>query len=646
MRPLCCSLLIACYLLLPSGCGRSSPSPIEPDSTTSQANERVIASPTDQIASQNTDHQTDGISELESATVRKKKGVLADEVALGDQAGDWETESFHEAIKKKLKTLGDTIETQSWTEPTNLLADDFQCSVLRPIELEQTLTETDLTVFRPSRQLAIGLTRSGWSGLTESLQQLVSPFSTTPGRDKTVHFKVYKVNLATDHADSEMYIDIDGIGQSHGVEQNMVWSCKWLPSSSDGWKLSSIRLLKFEEVHYQRSEVGKLFSDCTESVLSRNESFETHLRRGIDHWRLRIEERFGIDSVSLAGLAIGDVNGDGLDDVYFCDVGGLPNRMFEQQQDGTALDVSEMAGVDWLDRSYAALFADLDNDGDQDLIVSASVSLLLMENDGTGRFTVRTRLQPSPTAQSLTAVDYNNDGRLDLFVCSYGNGLETFADSKTPLPWHDANNGAPNTLFRNNGNWKFSDMTVELGLDVNNRRYSYAAAWDDFDNDGDQDLYVANDFGRNNLYVNNFAQTGKFRDLANELGVEDISPGMSVDWGDFDNNGKMDLYISNMFSSAGNRITFQDRFMQGSHRELIGSYQRFARGNTLFQRETKRESNDNAAQHSVFDDVSVDAGVTMGRWAWSSMFADINNDGWQDLLVANGHVSGVEPDDL
>ena len=279
------------------------------------------------------------------------------------------------------------------------------------------------------------------------------------------------------------------------------------------------------------------------------------------------------------------------------------------------------------------LFSDMDNDGDQDLMVTAGSSLLVMENDGAGRFELRARLQPHPTAHSLSAVDYDNDGLLDIYVCSYGNSLETFADSKTPLPWHDANNGAANSLFRNQGQWSFRNVTADVGLDENNRRYSYAASWDDFDNDGDQDLYVANDFGRNNLFVN---QNGRFRDAAMESGVEDISPGMSADWGDYDNDGWMDLYVSNMFSGAGNRITFQEQFMSGSGGEVVGSYRRFARGNTLFRRNKQRG----------FEDVSVSAGVTMGRWAWCSLFADINNDGRQDLLVANGHVTGVQSDDL
>jgi hypothetical protein len=632
--------LVLCSCISVFACHRSSPS-VPPQ----ENHERTSGHPTNNADPGNvvqTDPAIDegpisDVTELQAVSVRKEQGVLADEIKLGDQKGDWQTEAFHESIQQHLKTLGETIEARDWPkQSSSQISDQFECSDLRPeaSQLGQVFADENLTVYRSSPTFLAEMKHSGMTGLVDALRWLTAPFEkwTNP----SVNFKVYKVTLNADFAESEMYVDTDGFGLGGGVQQNMAWICKWQQVAQNDWKLSSIGLMRFEEVLYPRSNDGKLFADCTESVLAANACFETHLRHGIDHWRLRIEERYGIDSVSLAGLAVGDVNGDGLDDLYFCDVGGLPNRLFVQRPDGAAADVSAEAGVDWLDRSYGALFSDLDNDGDQDLIVTASASLLLMENDGTGKFAGRARLQPYPTAHSLTAVDYNSDGRLDIYVCSYGNSFETFADSKTPLPWHDANNGAPNTMYRNEGDWKFKDVTAEVGLDENNRRYSYSASWDDFDNDGDQDLYVANDFGRNNLFVNQVNQMGRFHDAAEENGVEDISPGMSADWGDYNNDGRMDLYVGNMFSSAGNRVTFQDRFMSGLADELVGNYRRFARGNTLFRRD----------EDGAFDDVSFESGVTMGRWAWSSLFADINNDGWQDLLVTNGHVSGVQADDL
>ena len=168
---------------------------------------------------------------------------------------------------------------------------------------------------------------------------------------------------------------------------------------------------------------------------------------------------------------------------------------------------------------------------------------------------------------------------------------------------------------------------------MNNRRWSFAASWEDFDADGDMDLYVANDFGRNNLYRND---EGQFRDVAAELDVEDMAAGMSVSWGDFNRDGRMDLYVGNMFSAAGNRVTYQRRFLEGRSATDSAGVQRMARGNTLFM----------AQPDGSFADVSLAAGVTMGRWAWSSKFADLNNDGWDDLVVANGYFTNQKQDDL
>jgi hypothetical protein len=187
-------------------------------------------------------------------------------------------------------------------------------------------------------------------------------------------------------------------------------------------------------------------------------------------------------------------------------------------------------------------------------------------------------------------------------------------------------------LFRNDGG-TFRDVTQLVGLHHNNRRFSMAAAWEDYDNDGDVDLYVANDYGRNNLYRND---AGRFRDVAAEAGVEDISAGMSVAWGDVNGDGWMDLYVSNMFSSAGSRIAYQRRFQATEDEQVRAAFQRHARGNSLFL-----NSGD-----GTFADASVDAKVTMGRWAWGSQFVDLNNDSWQDIVVANGFITQADPGDL
>ena len=160
-----------------------------------------------------------------------------------------------------------------------------------------------------------------------------------------------------------------------------------------------------------------------------------------------------------------------------------------------------------------------------------------------------------------------------------------------------------------------------------------ASSWEDYDNDGDVDLYVANDFGRNNLYRND---GGRFVDVAAMAGAEDISAGMSVSWADYNRDGMMDLYVSNMFSAAGNRVAFQRQFKTNTQQTAREHFQRHARGNTLFEN----------AGDGTFRDQSAAAAVTMGRWAWSSNFVDINNDGWEDLFVANGFMTGADNGDL
>ena len=219
------------------------------------------------------------------------------------------------------------------------------------------------------------------------------------------------------------------------------------------------------------------------------------------------------------GIAVGDVNGDGLDDLYVCQEAGLPNRLFIQNRDGSARDQSASWGVDWLESSRSALLVDLDNDGDQDLVVAILGGVVVAENDGQGRFQLRDVLPTNDDTMSLSAVDYDMDGRLDLYVCAYDRNRHLGSLDDVALPGaapgfvvHDANNGGNNSLFRNqisaDGTWRFTDVTRDVGLDVNNHRWSLAAAWDDFDNDGDQDLYVANDYGRDNLYRNDMTGSG------------------------------------------------------------------------------------------------------------------------------------------
>jgi len=230
--------------------------------------------------------------------------------------------------------------------------------------------------------------------------------------------------------------------------------------------------------------------------------------------------------------------------------------------------------------------------------------------------------------------DSNRDGFLDLYVAAYLFWREGDFSYSYPLPFQDANNGAPNHLFRNNGDGTFTDVTASTKLDENNRRFSFACAWGDYDNDGWPDLYVANDYGRNNLYHNQ--GDGTFKDVAAVAGVEDQGFGMSAAWDDLDRDGWFDLYVGNMWTSAGLRVSHQPRFQQGAQGALAAQFHKMVKGNSLF-----RNLGDGR-----FEDVTEASGTGFGRWAWSSNSFDFDNDGWDDLYVTNGHITNDSQDDL
>lgn len=562
-------------------------------------------------------------------------------VATSDLNG-WKTETFSSAALEQLKTLGKLIEQSDaiGTEQLSELATpSFSCDSLRPQKLEEVFTDAAVTVSRARKRTAsadhsiTGDVHTGIDGLRQALQSLTAPLAA--GSDTHVAFKIYRVEVNSETAVTRADFECSGSTPDGLMQQNATWMCHWMfDADSDRTRLTRIELEDYEEV-VRKASHDHLFSDCGQAVLGGENSVGEQLSRGVDYWKFRSQAELKVDPYGHHGLILGDVNGDGLEDVYVCQPAGLPNRLFVQQLDGTATEMSAAAGVDWLDRSFGSLLVDLDNDSDQDLAIVMDANLMLMANDGTGKFSERAIIYVKDDPYSLAAADYDNDGDLDLYLASYGNQMlgNNGPGYEPPFPYHDANNGSPNTLLRNDGDWRFTNVTQETGLDENNRRWSFAASWEDYDNDGDQDLYVANDFGRNNLYRND---GGRFTDVAAFAGVEDIAASMSVSWADYNNDGWMDLYVGNMFSSAGERIAYQRQFQSGAGEDVRQQFQRHARGNTLFEN----------AGNGTFRDVSVEQAVTMGRWAWGSPFVDINNDGWEDLLVANGFVTGPDTHDL
>lgn len=418
---------------------------------------------------------------------------------------------------------------------------------------------------------------------------------------------------------------VDHLGEYKEVHAE--WVCEWDRRSDGELKLLSLERKNYSEL---RSDKKALYKDYTHKVIGGTPHYDTQINKGISEWAGLITKFGDMAMTGHHGLAVGDVNGDGRDDVFVCDGGSLPNRLYVQNQDGTAMDASMNAGIDWYEDSRAALLLDLDNDGDQDLVVATIAMIVFAENDGDGQFTIRGGFPDAQYPFSLSSSDFDLDGDLDVYVCIYGEGDRNSGsrgfDERAPVPFHDAKNGGKNVLLVNHGGFSFTDETESVGLGANNDRWSFSASWEDYDDDGDPDLYVANDFGRNCMYRND---GGHFTEDAKRLGLEDTGAGMSVSWGDYDRDGIFDLYVGNMFSAAGNRVGRQDKFAPDRDLDEIQEMRKMSQGNTLY-RGTERG----------FSNVTRDTQVSMGRWAWSSGFVDIDNDGWEDLVITNGYITG------
>ena len=426
----------------------------------------------------------------------------------------------------------------------------------------------------------------------------------------------------------EIGYDLVGMRTDMGREERVGhWLTQWSRDESD-----ARRIVKWEATEETLSRAREpIFIDITSQALGHTESYRNQMLRGVDHWRTVLDGACGIDVYGNSGLAAGDIDNDGLDDLYICQPAGLPNRLYRNRGDGTFEDVTEKSGVGILDGTACALFADFENNGLQDLLMVCGSGPLLFLNQGNGKFLIkRDAFQfvrpPEGTFTHAAIADYDHDGLLDIYFCvySYYLGLDQY---HYPLPYFDARNGPPNFLLHNEGKATFQDRTEAAGLNVDNDRYSFACAWGDHNSDGWPDLYVANDFGRNNLYRNN--GDGTFTSVSAEARVEDVGAGMSACWFDFDNDGHQDIYVGNMWSAAGMRVSEQERFHGKEPENIRALYRRHARGNSLYRNQGNGQ----------FQNVTNLAGVEMGRWAWCSDAWDFDHDGYPDLYIANGYIS-------
>ena len=528
------------------------------------------------------------------------------------------TEKYHDRLAAVLARWREGMLRMEFSAIEKSLAPGFLGSSLRPAQerlLRQGAIEARRVNFQPATL--------GARAFLEELRAALSDFS----KLLTVEFQV----TAIQDQRTRVRYELVGTGAGFHREQRVGnWQLDW--DAAD-----RVFLWRAEEETRSRSS-APCYEDVTAAAMGGNPSYARQLAHGVDYWRTVLDAACGIDIYGHNGVSVGDIDGDGFDDLYICQPGGLPNRLYRNRGDGTFEDITEGSAVGILENTACALIIDVDNDGRQDLVVVRANGPLLFLNQGHGRFQLkpdafRFANPPQGTFTGAASADYDRDGWLDIYFCLYVyyQGTDQY---KYPTPYFDAENGPPNFLFRNNRDGTFQDVTKQTGLDKNNTRYSFCCGWSDYNRDGWPDLYVVNDFGRKNLYLNN--GDGTFTDVAAAAGVEDIGAGMSVGWFDYDNDGFQDLYSADMWTAAGERITAQDIFRKDSPAKVRMQYHKHAMGNSMFRNDGK----------GGFQDVTAQSGAGNGRWAWSSDAWDFDHDGFADIYVVNGMISGQIRDDL
>ena len=544
---------------------------------------------------------------------------------------DFETEKHHSPIAAVLAQWSSGLREspQRIQAIANALAPDFQGAPPRPVESRIVRPGPALEIRRITFQPQTSL---GAEAFLQELHSTLGNYS----KILTAEFQVTRIHEAAGRLETNVRYELVGAGADFHREQRVgEWSLEWEAGVLRRWRCS----------HETRSRAAApWYADITSHAFGSNPSYSQQLLHGVDYWRTVLDGACGIDIYGHNGISAGDIDNDGSDDIYVCQPAGLPNRLYRNRGDGTFEDITEDSGVGILENTACALFADLDNDGRQDLVVVRANGPLLFRNQGGGRFrrqpgAFQFANAPQGTFTGAAAADYNRDGWLDIYFClySYYQGTDQY---KYPVPYYAAENGPPNFMMRNNGDGTFRDVTAETGLDRNNTRYSFCCGWQDYNNDGWPDLYVVNDFGRKNLYRNN--GDGTFTDVSAEAGVEDVGAGMSVSWLDYRNQGSHDIYVANMWTAAGERISRDDAFQKDAPEPVRALYRKHAMGNSLFV-SSPLPSRD---REGAFQDVTAAAQVGMGRWSWSSDAWDFDHDGFCDLYVANGMLSGPITQDL
>lgn len=323
-------------------------------------------------------------------------------------------------------------------------------------------------------------------------------------------------------------------------------------------------------------------------------------------------------SAGAAGAAVGDVFGNGRDDILVTDSrAGHPNHLFVNLGNGKFEDRAVAAGVANYNDAHnvctGGIFLDYDGDGRDDLLLIRFGRQVLLRNLGNGRFedtSVRSGLDAvRGNFLSAIAFDADGDGWLDLYLGAYFPDVDMFDlkdDRVMHDSWEQSRNGGRNIFLRNNGDGTFADRTREVGLE--DTGWTMALGYGDIDGDGWPDVYIANDYGTDRVLRND---RGRFVDTTERSIGIDTKKGMNAEFGDFDNDGWPDIFVTNV----------TEKF--------------------LYECNMLWHNNGDG----TFTDIATEMNVCDGGWGWGGKFADVDNDGWLDLYQVNGFFTGPKNED-
>jgi len=334
-----------------------------------------------------------------------------------------------------------------------------------------------------------------------------------------------------------------------------------------------------------------------------------------------------------AGVAVGDVDNDGLPDLYFSSNLGR-NALYLNKGNFKFQDVTQRAGVagpeGW---KTGVTMADINGDGRVDIYVAAVSYLgmhghnVLYMNNGDGTFTDRAEeygLDFAGYSTQAAFFDYDGDGDLDMYLLNHSTHTERAVRASQQRDVRHPRAG--DRLYRNDGK-RFTDVSAEAGIYGGVEGYGLGVVTSDFNLDGCPDIYVANDFQENDfLYVNNC--NGTFTESIGLATGHTSRFAMGVDAADFNNDGRPDLVVADMLPER------EEIFKTTSSTESFGLYDLRLRAgyHPQFARNTLQLNRG----RGLFSDIGYLAGVAATDWSWAPLFADLDNDGWKDLFITNG----------